>query len=173
MAAVQHLRRVIAIVLAFATLVPLILPRLAPSRFGGGGGTDGDIEITYTYGDLPLSGHLLDTALALAIAVGAAAVWAARDRRPLIVGVLVGAAGLALTPMAIDRMRSDRLTPAADRAIHEGMSRDEVRAIAGRPAGSGEAERPSGERLSCLVYFGAAPEPRAFCFAGERLVEKR
>ena len=53
------------------------------------------------------------------------------------------------------------------------MSRDEVRATAGRPAGGGEAVLRSGKRLRCLVYLGASYDRYLYCFAGDRLVEKR
>ena len=49
-------------------------------------------------------------ALALAIAIGAAAIWAARDRRVLGAGVAIGLAGLALTPVAVAQERTDTVS---------------------------------------------------------------
>lgn len=173
MAAVPRVRRVIAIVLAFAALAPLLLPRLATDSVGSGGDTSDGPGVTYSFGELTFADHWRDMALALAIAIGAAAIWAARDRRVLGAGVAIGLAGLALTPVAVAQERTDTVSAATDRAIRIGMSRDEVRATAGRPAGGGEAVLRSGKRLRCLVYLGASYDRYLYCFAGDRLVEKR
>ena len=117
MAAVPRVRRVIAILLAFAALAPLLLPRLATDSVGSGGGLGRRAwRSTYSFGELTFADHWRDIALALAIAVGAAALWAARDRRVLGAGVAIGLAGLALTPVAVAQERTDTVSAATDRA---------------------------------------------------------
>jgi hypothetical protein len=173
MAAVHRTRPVLAILLAFATLAPLAAPQFAQSVTGSGsGGTIGGFDVEYSFGRLTTADSWRDIALALAIAAGAAAVWAASDRRVLVAGVALAAAGLSLTPVAFAREQTTTVTAATDRAVRPGMTRDQVRAVAGRPAGTGEATRGTGERLPCLVYLGPADARRLYCFTGDRLEVK-
>ncbi len=109
-------------------------------------------------------------ALALLVAAGAGTLWLRHDRRMRWAGLAAAVLGLALTPVAVAATRPDRLTAAASRSVHKGMSVDRVKAIAGRPAGSGEAVTRSGRVLDCLVYeAGAEDSPKLFCFDGDRL----
>ena len=170
---VPFTRRALAVTFAVATLVPLTIPRFMPRHLGGGEGQVGrGLEAVYEYGELTVREHVLGIALALAIAFGAGLVRAARDRRLVAVGVVVAFAGLALTAVLAISVRAEPQSAAVIRAIRLGMTRDEVRAIAGRPEGDGTASTPSGEQLDCLVYFGSEPDPhsRLYCFGGDRLV---
>ncbi len=131
--------------------------------------------LTYSFGELTFADHWRDIALALAIA-------ARRGRRsgPRAIDACwarawpIGLAGLALTPVAVAQERTDTVSAATDRAIRIGMSRDEVRGD--RPVAQRAAERrccDPGKRLRCLVYLGASYDRYLYCFAGDRLVEKR
>jgi hypothetical protein len=95
-------------------------------------------------------------AIAVALAVASAAIWAGRDRRILVAGVALatlGAGGIAAEIAASGAPRTRAVTPAAYRSIPARVGASLLAAELGRPAYSGTIALPGhGERLRCTGY---------------------
>jgi hypothetical protein len=168
------LRRPLAILVAVAALVPLGLIRFAASdSISGGGSIGGGTDYEYTLGELTASMAAVSVVLAVMVAVAAAGLWAARDRRLLVLTVAVGVAGAIATIVVAGRQSgTDPVSPAEMRAVPPGIDRDELEDRLGRPAGSGTATSPRGD-FECAVYNGVEPGAQPmFCFEGDRLALK-
>jgi hypothetical protein len=169
-------RGVAAIVAALAALAPLPLIRFAGASSISGGGQVGRMDYEYTLGEVTTTAIAVSVVLAVMIAVGAAGLWAARDRRLLALTVAVGLAGGIATPVVVERQSgSDPVSAAEHRAVPLGIDHGELEDRLGRPAGSGTATTPKvpGARLECAVYTSSPLHPqRLYCFHDDRLVLK-
>jgi hypothetical protein len=170
------LRGATAIAVAIAALTPLPLMRLAVNgSLSSSSGIGGRAQYEYSLGELPWSLVATSVLLSVAIAVAAAGLWAAHDRRVLVATIAVGMVGAIAIPIVTPSSLTDPVSLAEHRSLPLGIDREELEDRLGRPAGSATASTPivPGVRLDCVVYNGTEPwEHPMYCFDQDRLVYK-
>jgi hypothetical protein len=174
--AVHPARRVAALVAALGTVVPLGVLRLAGWEHGsmGGSGGFGRANVEYELNASPAWSGATATSLAVLIAIAAAGLWAARDRRVLALVVAAGLAGAAGTVVATADAATAGVSTRADfAALPLGTSRAAVHERLGRAPGSGSGRLRDGTPLDCDAYWGRHNGQRfLYCFAADRLAFK-
>jgi hypothetical protein len=172
--AIHPARRIAALVAAFGTLAPLIALRFASWAHGSGvgGGSVGRIE--YRIHSVPHWTGTVATVLAVLLAIAAAGLWAARDRRVLALVVVAGLAGAVGTVAATARAATRGVSSPADYdALPLGSTRADVRDRLGSPPGHGSGTTRRGTPLECDAYWAASSDgTHLYCYAGDRLVFK-
>jgi hypothetical protein len=113
--------------------------------------------------------------VALALALAAVLLWAARRRLLFALGAALPLLALAVGIFAYSKRQSEgRISNDEARAVELGISRAEVTRRLGAPAGHGTM-RIRHERLGCLMYTTettdrpSGPISHAFCFRDGRL----
>jgi hypothetical protein len=163
----------------FACLATLgALAALMSARAAGEGAWDsGARTIEYRLDGPSWTGPTL-VGVALALALAAVLLWAARRRLLFALGVALPLVALAVGIFAYAKRQSEgRISNDEARAVEVGTSRHEVTQRLGPPAGHGTM-RIRRERLDCLMYkaeTAARSEAlpyQAFCFRDGRLVAR-
>jgi hypothetical protein len=169
-------RRAAACVAAFAALAPLIALRFAGwahDGVTGGAGATGRTQYEYEIAGAAAWAGPVATVLAVLIAIAAAGLWAARDRRVLALVAAAGLCGAAGTVAATAYANSAGISTHADfAALPLGSTRADVHARLGAAPGNGSATR-GGTTLDCDVYWSLAEGGRYFyCYDGDALALK-